>query len=821
MSVYEWDKKSGSPIQRIDVKNVRKGMGGNRVEEYTAIIYPPEGAESGELADLPEYLREQGFNISEGIAKDPDEAVLRVSNFSDPKLLEGTIQRLTKAKFNVKQSGNSIEITGFETERGLENMYRQFLNSADGLEVKRDVNRGKVYPVLQVREKGSEDALMSALRARSYLQGPPKDPFEGMNPGQKTWKKIQMNIKEYAGWLYLVGDSIALSSGIRRGNWGEVGMGGLFASGSLFLIFGKKKPRTPEELINGAVKDFTIDAKGEAVDFGKFKGFHSGNEHGAIADYATEISFSHPTEIMTGVNAAAGVSSLVGSIKEGVKSYERTDPRNKLSVKLNAETGRPEIKKSLDVPQFFTGLLLAIGWTPVTFVPQKDSDQKPFLLDFFKAGRELPVVKQLVDIGSALANTTPGKVLTFYPRQIWNWIEEAPLRFAGSSARLHNFQQMGFAIKEGIDSRREIREFKAAFKAESKQWSEKGWVNLISEDEINGIVVELKKEAAVGSDRNYNRHTLQKDQLLTALRENNAFSDPSSDNLKKAYSALLAQNKGAESALGSKDECFVLLSELTGPNSTEVNRRAIELYRRDAVSEPGRHDFYELIMYETALHKAVCDLDDKTTYKEIIKNYEDRAARAMDDITVRDKDLYSMAKAREEYEGREEKKNNFALRLTYNAVFVAANSLFAHADAGVAHKVNLAEEMFDMEEVYRLGGNLLREKGWAADKNAVGNLAMQLANQPEMKVRHIGPERIAEGLQAHIDGRPTHEVEIARQSHNPWVSRPEQEVTISGSDGTPSFTQKLAPQQRQPIQPKDRTPEALKEGAYAGLPLGA
>ncbi|MCC7259605.1 MAG: hypothetical protein IT567_01070 [Alphaproteobacteria bacterium] len=816
MSVYEWDKKSGSPIQRIDVKNVRKGMGTGRVDEYTAIIYPPEGVEDGQLADLPEYLRGQGFNISEGIAKDPDEAVLRVSNFPDPKLLEATVQRLTKAKFKVRQTGNSIEITGFETERGLENTYRQFLNYGQGIEVKRDVNRGRVYPVLQVREKGSEEALMGALRARNYLQGPPKDPFEGMTAGQKAWKQIQMNIKEYAGWLYLIGDSIALSSGFRRGNLGEIGMGLFFASGSLFLIAGKKKPRTPEELISGAVKDFSIDAKDGIVDFGKFKGFSSGNEHGAIADYATEISASHGTEIMTGVNAAAGVSSLVGSIKEGVTRYERTNPKNKLSVKLDADTGRPEIKRSLDVPQFFTGLLLAIGWTPVTFIPQKDSDKKPFLVDFFKAGRELPVLKQLVDVGSALANTGPGKIVTFYPRQIWNWIEEAPLRFAGSSARLHNFQQMGFAVREGIESRKEIKEFKEAFARVSEIWTESGWaghfgVATFSENFLSTLLAQkfatFSKITAMEANISIEREALDR----AILQAGPPSDKPSGENPWKNIYRILSSD---EALTPQERECSALLARLTDSKDVTAISDALEYYRTE---KP--YNLLGLMMHETALYKAISDLGNKETYQQVIKQYEEQAAKAGDGVNNRDRAIYSMAKAREEYEKLEEKKNNFWLRLTYNSVFVAANSLFAHADAGVAHKVNLAEEMFDMEEVYRLGSNLLREKGWADDKNAVGNLAMQLANQPEMKVRHIAPERIAEGLQAHIDGRPTREVEIARQSHSPWAQTPQQKVSISANDGTPSFTQKLASQPRPMVQPKDLTPEAIKEGSRADLPL--
>lgn len=819
MSVYEWDKKSGSPVQRIDVKNVRKGMGKNRVNEYMAVIYPPEDAEDGKLADLPEYLKGQGFNVSEGIAKDPDEAVLRVSNFSDPKLLETTVQRLTKAKFTVKQTGNSIEITGFETERGLENTYRQFLNSGQGLDVKRDVNRGKVYPVLQVREKGSEEALMSALRARNYLQGPPKDPFEGMNPGQKAWKNIQMNIKEYAGWLYLVGDSIALSSGLRRGNWGEVGMGALFASGSLFLIAGKKKPRTPEELINGAIKDFTVDARSDTVDFGKFKGFTSGDERGAIADFATEISMSHGTEIMTGVNAAAGGSALWGSIKEGKKSYAREND-NILSVKLDKDTGRPVIKQVLDIPQFLTGALLFIGWTPATFIPQKDSDKKPFALDFIKAAKEMPVIKQVTGVIGALADTAPGKVLTFYPRQMWNWVVDAPLRFAGISARTHNLQQMGFAIKEGIDSRKEIKDFKEAFAKLWDHYTQKttGDINFLAFTNPQTEIADkaknelLNQKFAVFSKLDITKSDLELEvaELTRVLLEEDIGPNQSGNN---PYTTMYRKLSAYEGFTPKERESCSYLARLASSDDRDAPRLAIKYY-----NENKPYNLFGLMMYNTALNKGIADLGDKETYKEIIKQYENQAAKAGDGVNDRDKLLYSKAKAREEYEGREEKKNNFALRLAYNTVFVAANSLFAHADAGVVHKVNLAEEVFDMEEVYRLGSNLLKEKGWSGNENAVINLAMQLANQPEMKVRHIVPERIAEGLQAHIEGRPTREVEIARQ-HSPWAQLPQQEVTISESTGTPGFAQKLAPQQRQPVQPKDLKPEAIKEGSYAALPL--
>lgn len=441
------------------------------VHKGVADVHPPHTAHTGSLHALPDYLRSQGFDVSFVTVRQPQNYRIDISGFKSETDIDAAIKSFEKKGYTASYDPENgvFSLTGFRTHDDFKNIWKSL--DHENLTITRKPQRGEQVQVLRIRgldEKTGHEALSKALQDGGFVEGEPKDPYEGMNPLQKGWAKVKERILEYAGWVYLCGDTLATISGLKRGLYGETFMGLGFGLGSLALIRGKRDPRSTDELLESAIKDFTFDDEGKILDFDKADTFRerAGSSYGTFIDTGNQFLDENSSEVMAATNQVAGLNALYGGVVEGKRSFKRDEDGNVII----GRRGRPETQKKLDVPLTITGVLLSTGFFPSSYMSQTGSGKVP-MFDFAAIGESLkkvPVLGWGIQGAESLANSSLGQSVLHYPRMAGAWIMEAPKRFAGWMARSHNFQQIGFAIYELFNARKEIREAHAKMEGEAR-----------------------------------------------------------------------------------------------------------------------------------------------------------------------------------------------------------------------------------------------------------------------------------------------------------------------------------------------------------------
>lgn len=748
--IYEW--KTGL-VSRVDTHKARDG-------KQTAVIWPPKELDAASAADikkLPDFLRSKGYDVSFEEVKKADKHFLNVpvASQSDAAALAAELLKKGYRTSFEGAAGKTLQISGFKSSDDIQNVWRDI--HSKGLEASHEVKVGPTVSALRVNGYGKDKNLLNSLSEAGYTNGQPIDPYEGKSPLRKAWSTVQGKALQYAGFIYVAGDSFNTYSGIKRGLVGETLMGLGFMSGSAMLIKGKTQPRTPEQLLENAIKDFKISNSkdGEVFDFSRNSEFTTAKiKGGTFVNSVNDFVDSSGPEGMALMNFGPGLISLAGGLKEKKKFI-----KHDANYDVVLESGRAVMGEKYDIPQIISGALLGSMWFPATFLPQKSAG-RDILIDPAEIASASPLSGVTKFMGG-FADTTVGKTLLYVPNKVINALHERPRFFAGYASMLHNIQQLFFsAVVERRETLRDIEGYKNRFAELFKQeFTDNGKPIPAAESEYH------RKYGVSGYK-----------EMIQLFKD---FSD-----VKEVQRVRLEHEDFHQR---------VFVEEWTRLHDTNPNMSPMELRDRARRVTNAQElpvidvPLYEetraaLPFYHKALKEGILSLDDKDTYRQVIKEYESRINEPDDKIYGSEKKLYALALARSEYERLNENKNLFMTRVRTNMTFLMANFLFSHADAGhSAGKTNAAQAGFNFPALYDKAANLLTENGHAEDNVAIGNLAKQLAAQPEMKALEVVTPQIEAGIRARLAGEMSLEEKHALQN-SVWGDNPSKSNGASVND---------------------------------------
>lgn len=474
MTINRWSNGA-----RVDTRKTGKGA-------YEVVIYPPEGGNPAEAAQLYQTLRAQGYVLNPVRIDQGADHSLRVTGFADPADAERTAEKLRKSihkrgKENVSVTvrNGELTVTGLTSQVEVEG-FQRFIASRNrrskDLQIDHRADPKPPLQALHVSGVKEEKTLFSDLEKANWAKGERKDEYSGMNPLTRRWQKMVKSATAWGGFIFMLGDAQAMFSGFidaRRQGVNPLthpamveGVG--YGIGSVLMVSEGllSQPASVQDVVTRIEDNFKV---GGHFDFSRAEGFNrNGTNFGRGVNLAKDYIRSDGVELVMAANTLAGWGAWQARHSGIAMTHRQGDARN---VVLDEATGERRSDRRFLWNYAISGALLMTAVPLMWFVP-KFQGGDPYI-NYPAIGdkiRGVPVLGGLMNGAERFFNNTAvGEAVSWPFRKAYEWMSGDPYRIGANAMLIHNVQQIVFGLWNRHNRRQERGELEHQFKAEGEQ----------------------------------------------------------------------------------------------------------------------------------------------------------------------------------------------------------------------------------------------------------------------------------------------------------------------------------------------------------------